>query len=61
MVLLKPFLMLASVAFVVGFMGYLGAVKLATPVETAQAPQQSWSSAASAPAVADDWNAGKRI
>jgi len=60
MVVLKPFLMLASVAFVVGFMGYLGAVKLATPIETAQAPQQSWSSAASAPAAAD-WNVGKRI
>ena len=60
MVVLKPFLMLACVAFVVGFMGYLGAVKLTAPVETAQAPQQSWSSAASVPA-AEDWNTGKRI
>ena len=62
MTALKPFLMLACVAFVVGFMGFLGAVKLTTPIEAAaQDPQQSWSATASTPAAADDWNVGKRI
>ena len=62
---LKPFLMLACVAFVVGFMGYLGAVKLATPGEPpaiAQVqPQAPQSAEASTPTAAGDWNAGKRI
>ena len=62
MTVLKPFLMLACVAFVTGFMGYLGAVRLVSPVEgPVAAPEQSWSSTTSAPAAADDWNAGKRI
>lgn len=62
MTVLKPFVMLACVAFVVGFMGYLGALKLATPVSgPVEAPQQSWSSTTSIPTAADDWNLGKRI
>ena len=47
---LKPFLMLACVAFVTGFMGYLAMARLAQP---ADAPTQSWSSTASAPAAAE--------
>ena len=62
MTALKPFLMLACVAFVVGFMGYLGALRLATSASNpVEAPRQSWSSTASTPAAADDWNIGKRI
>jgi hypothetical protein len=60
---LKPFLMLACTAFAVGFVGYLGMVKLTTSADT---PADSYAAAAaasqatSAPA-ADDWNLGKRI
>ena len=61
MTVLKPFVMLACVAFVVGFMGYLGALKLATPVSGPEAPRQTWSSTASTPAAADASNVGKRI
>jgi len=60
MTILKPFLMLACVAFVVGFMGFLAVYRLASPLSDAPAPP--WSSEASAPAPApSDWNAGKLI
>ena len=62
---LKPFLMLACTAFVVGFMGYLGLARLTAP---ADAPTDNYAAAAasqatSAPAIptGDDWNLGKRI
>ena len=62
MTVLKPYLMLACVAFVVGFMGYLGVLRLATPVSgPVEAPRQTWSSTASTPAAADASNVGKRI
>ena len=63
MTALKPFFLIACVAFVAGFMGYVALTRITAPLETvAEAPQDSWSSTASAPAPAsDDWNAGKQI
>src|SRR4051794_20490566 len=51
MTVLKPFMMVACVAFVAGFMGYLAVARMATPTPQlqAQAPQDSWSSDVSAP------------
>jgi hypothetical protein len=57
MAILKPFLMLASVAFVTGFAGYLAVLSLAAPI-TPDEYQHAQIPAASTP---DDWNIGKRI
>ncbi|WP_293677994.1 hypothetical protein [uncultured Phenylobacterium sp.] len=54
---LKPFLMLACVAFVTGFMGYLAMARLGAPDD---APAETWSSTVSAPADLD-LNRGKLI
>ena len=54
---LKPFLMLACLAFVTGFMGYMAMARLAQP---ADAPARGWSSTVSSPAVVEP-NAGKLI
>ena len=63
MTVLKPFVLIACVAFVAGFLGYVALAELSAPDMTvAAAPQESWSSTASVPAPApDDWNAGKAI
>lgn len=62
---LKPFLMLACVAFVTGFMGYLAMARMsARPAATASATAatESWSSTVSEPVPAvQEWNVGKRI
>ena len=65
---LKPFLMLACVAFVVGFMGYLAAYRMAstgTPApESYAVAADAGQQPASAPAPAaedDDFSAGKAI
>jgi hypothetical protein len=63
---LKPFLMLACTAFVVGFMGYLGLARLTAPAEApadsyAAAPASQAASAPVAASTSDDWNLGKRI
>ncbi len=55
--ILKPFLMLACVAFVTGFMGYLALARMSAPVET---PAETWSSTVSAPVVVEP-NGGKLI
>lgn len=57
MTILKPFLMLASVAFVTGFAGYLAVLSLAAPI-TPDDYRHAQTPAASTP---DDWNIGKRI
>jgi hypothetical protein len=54
---LKPFLMLASVSFVLGFAGYLAVARVTTPAE---APAEHWSSTVSAP-TADPGNPGRLI
>ena len=62
MTILRPFLMLASVAFVTGFAGYLAVARV-----TAFDPQPAYSEAANAsaewiPAASlDDGNVGKHI
>ena len=59
---LRPFLMLASVAFVTGFAGYLAVARV-----TGFQPQSAYSEAANPPAAwipatsIDDGNLGKRI
>lgn len=56
--ILKPFLLLACVAFAVGFMGFLGLAEMARlPAPPAQ---QTWRATVSAPLVTPD-NPGKRI
>ena len=55
---LKPFVMLACVAFVTGFIGFLGVAQLAPP---ADAPTQPWSSTVSEPAPAAAANYSKLI
>ena len=57
MAILKPFLMLASVAFVTGFAGYLAVLSLTAPTSPDDY-QHARTPAVSAP---DDWNIGKRI
>ncbi|WP_397403633.1 hypothetical protein [Phenylobacterium sp.] len=57
MAVLKPFLMLASVAFVTGFAGYLAVLSLTAPV-TPDDYQHARTPAVSSP---DNWNIGKRI
>ena len=54
---LKPFLMLACVAFVTGFMGYLALARMAAPSE---APAQTWSSTVSTPTLVE-MDRGKRV
>lgn len=56
---LKPFLMLACVAFVTGFVGYLTLSRMTAP-SVASAQSEVWSSTVSAPAP-DYANPGKRI
>ena len=62
MTILKPFLMLASVAFATGFAGYLAVARVTT-----LQPQSAYSEAATPPAAwipatsIDDGNVGKRI
>lgn len=59
---LKPFLMLASMAFVTGFAGYLAVARVST-----FEPQPAYSEAANPPAAwipatsIDNGNVGKRI
>ena len=55
---LKPFLMVACVAFVAGFSGYLAITEMSSRV-SAPAPA-SLQAPISAPASAE-WNAGKQI
>ena len=58
---LRPFLMLACVAFVTGFAGYLAVARmqeLSVPAAISQAPIDA---AAPAAMTADSWNIGKRI
>lgn len=62
MTLLKPFLMVASVAFVAGFAGYLAVARIATltpptPYAEAATPPASWIPASESL----DENAGQRI
>lgn len=64
--LLKPFAILAAIAFVVGFMGYLATAQ--TSLETLQAAMQPAAMTASASvgpaqtnADAGDWNLPKKI
>jgi hypothetical protein len=57
MAILKPFLMLASVAFVTGFAGYLAVLSLTAP-SSPDDYQRAQTPAVSTP---DDWNIGKRI
>ncbi len=63
MTALKPFFLIACVAFVAGFMGYVALSRVTAPdLTVAEAPQDSLSSTTSMPAPAsDDWNAGKQI
>jgi zinc transporter ZupT len=63
MTALKPFFLIACVAFVAGFMGYVALTRITAPdLSVAAAPQESWSSTASTPAPSSgDWNAGKQI
>lgn len=57
MAILKPFLMLASVAFVTGFAGYLAVARL-----TASPAPGDYQQVQSQPtATTEDWNFGKRI
>lgn len=53
---LRPFLWLALIAFVVGFVSYLA---LGRPT-TALAQDEAWTAAVSAP-VSDEWNTPKHI
>lgn len=55
---LKPFLMLACVAFVTGFVGFLAIAQLAVP---ADAPTQTWTSTVSEPAPSATANYSKLI
>jgi len=59
---LKPFLLLACVAFVTGFAGYLAVLRmqdLSSPAAAAwQGPIEA---TAPAPMSEDSWNIGKRI
>ena len=62
MTILRPFLMLASVAFVTGFAGYLTVARITTlapptPYVEAATPPASWIAASDI----DDGNIGKRI
>lgn len=57
MTVLRPFLMLASVAFVTGFAGYLAVARIQTPPR----PDTNWQAPISAPAASDSWNFGKAI
>ena len=62
MAFLRPFLMLASVAFVTGFAGYLTVARISTlapptPYVEAATPPASWIPASDV----DDGNIGKRI
>jgi len=64
MTALKPFILIACVAFVAGFMGYVALSRISAPeLAVAEAPQDSSTpTIASVPAPADDgWNAGKQI
>ena len=57
MTVLRPFLMLASVAFATGFAGYLAVAQ----VHTLAAPEATWHAPVSATTPVDSWNIGKRI
>jgi hypothetical protein len=52
----RPFLMLAAVAFTVGFLGYWMLARPAAAVE----PDAGWRPALSAP-QSEDWNVARRI
>ncbi len=54
---LRPFLWLAAIAFLVGFVSYLA---LGRPAATSDASLQAWPSQVSAP-VSDEWNTPKHI
>lgn len=53
---IKPYLWLAAIAFLVGFFSYLA---IGRP-DVAVAHEEAWPTAASAP-VSDEWNVPKRI
>lgn len=57
MTVLRPFLMLASVAFVTGFAGYLAVAR----VNTLTRPDTVWQAPISTASPADGWNIGKQI
>ena len=57
MAVLKPFMMLASVAFVAGFAGYLAVVR----INTLTPPDTAWQAPISTVSSADGWNIGKQI
>ena len=56
--IMKPYLLLAAIAFFVGFVSYM-TLGGATPA-VAQEDEGSWPAAISAP-VSDEWNLPKRI
>ena len=54
---LKPYLWLAAIAFIVGFISY---ITLGAPSPAVAQEDEVWPAAASAP-VSDEWNLPKRI
>lgn len=57
---LRPFLWLAAIAFLVGFVSYLALGRPAVAVAHVLAPEDPWQAPVSAP-VSDEWNVPKRI
>jgi hypothetical protein len=57
---LKPFLLVACVAFVVGFVGYLVVGRVTAGPASLQAAAPAQAAEVSAP-VSDDWNFAKKI
>lgn len=55
---LRPFFLVACVAFAVGFVGYWALGRLAAP--GAEALDDDWKASISAP-VSEDWNPAKKI
>ncbi|MCR5873549.1 hypothetical protein LRS10_04735 [Phenylobacterium sp. J426] len=54
---LRPFLWLAAIAFLVGFVSY---VALGRPLDARTAATEAWTAQVSAP-VSDEWNTPKHI
>ena len=57
MTVLRPFLMLASVAFVAGFAGYLAVAR----INTLTRPDTAWQAPISTTSPADGWTIGRQI
>lgn len=58
---LKPFVMLASAAFVTGFAGYLAVARVHELSQPAAVPPAAIQAADAVPVTAASWNLGKRI